>query len=84
MQFAKLATIQTLGKSAFPPPTVFSCGHDDNGDYQLTLNSCCQAVFVGMGISAPAIGLIGDKYGRKAVSNMLLLSSVYFGVLCLI
>ena len=27
-----------------------------------------QVVFLGMGISSPLIGLVGDKYGRKVVS----------------
>ncbi|PVD31657.1 hypothetical protein C0Q70_07075 [Pomacea canaliculata] len=39
------------------------------------------AVFVGMGISAPAIGLIGDKYGRKAALLIVTVSIGYFGFL---
>ena len=30
-----------------------------------------QVVFLGMGISSPLIGLVGDKYGRKMVSTVL-------------
>ena len=29
-----------------------------------------QVVFLGMGISSPLIGLVGDKYGRKVVSTV--------------
>ena len=28
-----------------------------------------QAVFVGMGVSSPLLGIVGDKYGRKVVST---------------
>ena len=32
-----------------------------------------QVVFLGMGISSPLIGLLGDKHGRKVVSSLSLL-----------
>ena len=33
-----------------------------------TLSTSHQVVFLGMGISAPLLGIFGDKYGRKTVS----------------
>ncbi|KAH9518620.1 hypothetical protein Btru_005805 [Bulinus truncatus] len=39
------------------------------------------AVFIGMGISAPLLGLVGDNYGRKTTLMMVTLWIGYFGFL---
>ena len=38
-----------------------------------------QVVFLGMGISSPLIGLVGDKYGRKVVSPFCYSALTSFG-----
>ncbi|GFO09028.1 synaptic vesicle 2-related protein, partial [Plakobranchus ocellatus] len=48
-------------------------------DYQVAFITT--AVFIGMGLSAPPLGIVGDKYGRKVVLVMVTLCIGYFGLL---
>lgn len=48
-------------------------------DYQVAFITT--AVFIGMGISSPPLGIVGDKYGRKVVLLMVTLCIGYFGLL---
>ncbi|XP_005108859.2 putative transporter SVOPL [Aplysia californica] len=48
-------------------------------DYQVAFITT--AVFVGMGVASPLLGIVGDKYGRKVVLVIVTLCIGYFGFL---
>ncbi|CAG5123519.1 unnamed protein product [Candidula unifasciata] len=48
-------------------------------DYQVAFITT--AVFIGMGISAPLLGMLGDRFGRKVILVMVTMCVGYFGIL---